>query len=272
MEITLPSKFNRSAELLSYSQNGEFLRVARSYPCTWQWDTDTTKVVSVPPDFRGAVLEHYQHFTQVKLLGFTPEELAAPTPVQGWNREEETLTTWHRVVETNADYLSALATGTFVPVPAEGGDIHPISGNRRIELEYCWGAQEASHFAVISPEGEILRQLKAVGEYAPIPLAGEVGVDWEFTTQSQLDWEAERAAEAAFERGRSPKWEQVSRSLRAAYNRRENPLKGLRARFGGEWTYHTSAYRIPAPKAEEVRFEPSPTGGGWVVCYVPAGM
>lgn len=265
---------NNTVKLVSHFQRGgwvsqwdgqKFVNFARATENTWHDDGDDSKEVVLPEGFKGAVGEFHgvsslSYQSSVTLIGFTDEELSAPASVQGWNnvgvgfRAERC-----KLIKSFGDYLKALASNSFVAIP-EKGEVHPVSGNRVVELPFDWGDQAARHYAVISPKGEILYEESGCADNAPDPVKG--GKDWEFTSD-RGEWEREQHEQnernnTAFKAGWSDQWSAVADHIRSSYRIGQNPLRGLRQKFPGKWLYLAEGWKQEDGVTGEIRFTELP--------------
>lgn len=297
---------NNTVKLVSHFQRGgwvsqwdgqKFVKIASAAENTLHDDGDDSKEVVLPEGFKGAVGEFHgvsslSYQSSVTLVGFTGEELDAPSPVQGWNnvgvgfRAERC-----ELIKSFGDYLKALANNSFVAIP-EKGETHPVSGNRLVELPFDWGDQAANHYAIISPKGEILSEVSGCGDQAPYPLKADGTKDWElsssFEDANREQHERNERNNAAFKLGWSDEWADVAHHLRSSYRISQNPLKGLRKKFPGTWKYIAEGNLQEDSQVGEVRFTALPqkenetatapdgyssfwgnVWGRWQVSYIP---
>ena len=276
--------------------NGQqFIKIAIADENTWYDDGDDSKEVVLPEGFKGAVGEFHgvsslSNQSSVTLVGFTDEELNTPSPVQGWDnagigfRAERC-----ELIKSFGDYLKALANNSFVTIP-EKGETHPISGNRLVELPFDWGDQEANHYAVISPKGEILTEVIGCGDKAPYPLKVDGTKDWElsssFEDANREQHERNERNNAAFKLGWLHEWANVANHIRSSYQAGQNPLKGLRKKYPGTWKYLAKGSIQQDSTVGEIRFTAlsqlendevsegfgfwSNVWDNWQVSYIPA--
>jgi hypothetical protein len=276
MKIQLNSGF-QSGGWVSRWDGKEFKSVARAAENTYHDDGDSSKEVIVEDGFKGAIGEFHgvsshSYQSSVRLVGFSEEELSAPTTV-GWDNVGYGLHAEEcKRLKDFGDYLRALANNSLVLIP-EDGRIHPISGNRLVKLPYEWGCQFASHYAVISPKGEIIREESGCGDHAPSPIEGKM--DWEFTSTVIEVMENQARFDRALDRGLSSEWLPVLRHLRASYSVPINPLKGLRKKYPGTWTYYSVGKCSQEITEGDVIFDKNDVrdweveGSGWRVIYSP---
>ncbi len=296
MTISIDSGFQRGGSLLAW--DGEkFNRIQRAAENTWVDDGDSSFSTEVADDFKGAVVRFWgitsSYCKDVELMGFTDEELNAPTPVKGWNnvvvgfRAEKC-----ELIKSFGDYLKALASGSLIAIP-DTGKVHPVSGNRLVELPFDWGDQAANHYAVISPKGEILTEVSGCGDQAPYALKAGGTRDWEFSSSfedaNREQQERNERNNAAFKLGWSDEWANIARHIRSSYKAGQNPLKGLRRKYPGTWKYLAEGDLQQDSQVGEIRFtelchhdnelEIAPDGfsgfwgnvwGRWQVSYIPA--
>ncbi len=265
---------NNTVKLASHFQRGgwvsrwdgqKFVKIAHAAENTWHDDGDDSKVVVLPEGFKGAVGEFHgvsslSYQSSVTLIGFNDEELNTPSPVQGWDnvgvgfRAERC-----ELIRNLGDYLKALANNSFVPIPEEGY-VHPVSGNRLVELPFDWGDQAANHYAVISPKGEILYERSGCADNAPDPIKGED--DWEFTSfrcdQEHEQHECNERNNAALKAGWSERWQEVANHIRSCYRVGQNPLPTLRKKYPGVWKYLAQGSDQPDSIVGEIRFTQLP--------------
>ncbi len=291
---------NNTVKLVSHFQRGgwvsqwdgqKFVKVASAAENTWYDDGDDSKEVALPEGFKGAVGEFHGVSSSVALVGFTDEELNAPSPVQGWDnvgvgfRAERC-----ELIRNLGDYLKAIANNSFVAIP-EKGDVHTVSGNRLVELPFDWGDQAANHYAIISPKGEILSEVSGCGDQAPYPLKADMTKDWEFSSLFEDMNRKNERNNAAFKAGWSDKWQEVANHLRSCYKMGQNPLPTLRKKYTGKWVYHQAGTLPEDSEVGEVRFTELPqrenetatapdghssfwgnVWNRWQVSYIPATL
>jgi hypothetical protein len=181
--ITLKSGFRRHATLVrAKAEEGEWEIVDRSAPNTWVGDGDSTKTVTLPPGFQGAIVWHWDGESNAELLGFTEEELSAPAPA-GWAtlRDNPRLPSYHWIpAGTMKDILRAQAEGAAV---RERRAIHLLSltkGPRllmedmgyAVKIPYVWGHQRAAAFVVVEP-GQAPYIVEGTGDSTPYYLVEE---------------------------------------------------------------------------------------------------
>jgi hypothetical protein len=277
MKIQLNSGFRRGA-WVSQWDGKDFVMIARASENTYHDDGDSSKEVVVDDGFKGAVVEFHgvstvTYVNSIRLVGFSEEELNGPSPEVGWHlvTSGQSAKKCERV-KNFGDWLVAAADSSFIPVPTNG-NIHRVSRNRLVELPYEWGNQAASHYVMISPEGEIIREECGCGDNTPIVL--NWSMDWEFTSKSLETQKEHDRFNCALDSGSSQEWLPILRYLRASYSVPINPLKGLRKKYPGTWTYYELG-QWPRDIADgDVIFnENDPQdweamGSGWRVIYSP---
>jgi len=276
-EITISSGFGRGGRALKWDGQ-KFNIVCQVSENTWHDDGDDTQSFRVENGGKYAVVTYrtdgHTPVYSVRLIGWTDEELAAPSPVTGWVTETVSAHAVRSVdLETVGHWLTALAKGDQITTVADmDGKTHPVSGNKLVELDYEWGCQAAAHYIVVSPDGEIVANAGGIGDRTPEPFEGVA--DWEFDSQAERDWRTERveqaAIDAALAKGEQHDGGETARHLRYCYRNQQNPLPGLRRRFGGEWKWHATWDSITADCAVIFRETPKQWGSGWVVIWTPA--
>ncbi len=277
MRIQLNSGFQRGG-WVSLWDGLKFVPIDRASENTHHDDGDDSKVVIVDDGFKGAIGEFHgvsahSYQSSVRLIGFTEQELSAPTPEQGWSMDGSGLFAEKcERIKNFGDWLAAIANDSLVPIP-NGGSIHPVSGNRVVELPYEWGNQAANHYAVISPEGKIIREECGCGDNAPIALNWPM--DWEFTSKSLETQKEHDRFNRALDNGMSDEWLPILRYLKASYMVPINPLKGLRKKYHGTWTYYeVGQWPRDIADGDVIFNENDPQdweamGSGWRVIYSP---
>lgn len=179
---------------------------------------------------------------------YTQEELDSPSTVHGWYK---VVINPHarkcNRIKTLSDYLCSIEDNSFIPIP-DNGEVHPKSGNRLVRIPFHWGDQAANHYAIISPKGEIVMEVRGCGGYAPYPLNPLETEDWEFSSHDTDSINAMHEYEEEFyamemsqfganERADADKTGILRRLLRH-YRSQQNPLRSLRREKGGTWTFH----------------------------------
>ena len=235
MVITIKSAFGRGGRLLEW-EGGGFREIRHVHSCTWQGDADDSASISVPDNFRGAVVRWYMdghtRIPRAKLIGFGADELAGPAPVEGWGycRIGYDAAEWSRLA-TIGQYLRALAEHGPAGVLAESEVLasarHYGGGTAVGELSYEWGCQPTGHY-VLFEGGKYAREEKGCGDNTPyFTDTGEI----RYPQEDRDDFlSACEAITRRLEREQGA-W------LRASYARSQNPLPRLRKSPGGRWEY-----------------------------------
>jgi hypothetical protein len=152
--IILVNGFERSMSVLSWD-GSSFDVIAACGEFTWHDDQKVDREVTLLG--KGAVVRHRRYTSDVELLGFTAEELAAPAPFSFWKTTGVAFRAWEtRLATTMGDWLESLAMREE-PMPLTDG-IH--------DLPYCWGDQPARHLALVVG-GKVVDQLKGCGDRTP---------------------------------------------------------------------------------------------------------
>ena len=190
--ISIKSGFQRGGSLLSWDGQ-KFNRVQRASENTWVDDGDSSFSTEVADDFKGAVTRFWgisslSYCNCVEeFLGFSNEELNAPSPVKGWASCQgsciRSSDDWR--LDTMADYLTALARVASiytVEQAMEKGEKHP-SGNGKVlvNLGLDAGDQAADAFAVLDKDGNILVEEAGCGDGTPYPIQTTDG--WDFSCE-----------------------------------------------------------------------------------------
>lgn len=173
MKIRINSGFERGGKLLSW--DGEKFAVMGSVsPCTWQGDTDDSQEWELSDEFRGAAVRWYTDgHTRVptaELIGFTADELASPSPVQGWGLllVGADAARYERL-NTFAQYLDALAEHGEDGILTDAAVLataRQYKNQSVAEIPYEWGCQAAQHYAIFK-DGILVEEVLGCGDNAP---------------------------------------------------------------------------------------------------------
>lgn len=198
-KISIRSGFRRGGSLMKWDGN-KFQVIARAGENTYHGDGDSSFSWNAPEGFKGAVVRFWgvssmSTNNSCELLGFSEDELGAPSPVRGWAVEHGPGA--HAVqavpLTDRGAWLAALARGQRLITTEElVGRVHQRTGDRLVELPYQWGDRAAAHFVVLSEEGEVLLEDKGVGDMTPIPVHDAC---WRFTCLYQEQEAARRRAQ-----------------------------------------------------------------------------
>lgn len=180
--ITLESGFRRHATLLK-AEEGEWEIVDRSSPNTYAGDGDSTKTVTLPPGFQGAIVWHWDGESNAELIGFTDEELASPAPA-GWATLRDNprwyLYRWSPA-ETMRDILRAQAEGAadrrklatpLLSLTRDKPRLLLANLGYAVEIRCSLGHQRAAAFVVVEP-GQAPYIVEGIGDSAPYYIAEE---------------------------------------------------------------------------------------------------
>lgn len=201
-------------------------------------------------------------------FGFTAEELSAPAPEKGYAVGPSQC--WVSV-ETLEDYLIAkFVWRNFTP--------WSMSKDCVVELPYDAGAQPARSLVLIIG-GELVDEVTGFGDCTPYLTESaekcvadrKIHATCEMLDLARKQEEADKRLYAAADAGDSEKWSAVRDHLRASYNLGCNPLRNLRLKYPGIWTF----YERWNPDGEEIEAgdviftKDRLMDEGWTVIYKP---
>jgi len=289
--ITVISGWQRGGNLLEWDGK-QFNQLRRAPENNWHDDGDGSFSQEIQDSFKGAVVRYraistVTYHREPELIGFTPEELAGPSPVSGWAKAPSPYLhasdSWY--LGTFCDYLNALARGASIHTIEQAissGTKHS-SGNGKVlfHLGLEAGDQAADAWVVLDKDGHILNGDSGVADCTPYPI--ETADGWKFSSQAEdrerEQAEGEQRLRAAVEAGQSANWAEVHQHLRSSYKAGCNPLPTLRRKYSGTWMYHAAGKASGWNSVDgEVRFSQNPFEGmdwtaawaGWQVSYIPA--
>jgi hypothetical protein len=239
-KISISSGFQRGGSLLAWDGQ-KFNRVQSAAENTWVGDGDSSFTTEVADDFKGAVVKFWgisslSYCNSAELLGFSEEELKAPSPVKGWASCQgscvRSTDDWR--LETMNDYLVALARDASiftVEQALQKGEKHP-SGNGKVlvRLGLEAGDQAADAFAILDKDGNILTEVGGCGDRTPYPIQTEDG--WNFSSSADDDARANFESEQEFWRVAEQIGvaDQYRTALEAEYSESNNKLCAAIAR------------------------------------------